>query len=78
LNSDLGLIDKHIDELLIFRDVREDSLNGEEALEALHPIRDPLKNLCHPPHSDPLDQIVVAIFDGFPQVRLLGFMAAIT
>lgn len=36
LHGDLGFIHEHRDELFVLRDARQDALDGDQALEALH------------------------------------------
>jgi hypothetical protein len=60
LNRDLRLVDEHLDELFVLRDVRQDALDGNQALEALYAVGFGTKYLGHPPDVDPLEQEVLA------------------
>ena len=46
---------------------REHALDGEEPLEALHPIRDPFEDFGHAADGYPFEQVVVAELDRFLQ-----------
>ena len=71
LNGDLGFIDEHIDELLIFGDLGQHPLDGKQPLEALDPVRDRLVDLGHAADGHPLEEVVVAEFERFAQPAIL-------
>jgi len=60
LHRDLRLVDEHLDELFVLRDVRKDALHGDEALEALDAVRLGPEDLRHPADVDPLEEVVLA------------------
>ena len=69
LHGDLRLVDEHRDELVVLGDVRQDALDGDQALEALDAEGLRLEDLGHPPDVDPLEEVVLAERDGLLQLR---------
>jgi hypothetical protein len=64
LNRDLRLVDEHLDELFVLRDVRKDPLHGHQPLEALHPVGLRPEDLGHAADIDALEQVVLAEWNG--------------
>ncbi len=58
--GDPGLVEEHPDEVLVMRELGQDSLEYDEALEAAHAFPAPEKNLRHPADSDAPQGNVVA------------------
>ena len=67
LHGDLRLVDEHRDELLVLCDVRENALDRQQTLEPLHTEGLRFEHFGHPPHVDPLEEVVLAERDGFLQ-----------
>ena len=57
--AELRLVDEHLDERAVLREVREHPLDHQRALESLRPERDREEHLRHPSHADPIEQIVL-------------------
>src|SRR5581483_74967 len=70
LNRDLRLVDEHGDEFFIFGDVRQDALDGEQALEALDAERLGLEYLGHAADVDAVEQVVFPELDRLLQRAL--------
>ena len=60
LNRDLRLVDEHLDELFVLRDVRQDALDRDEPFEALDAVGLGAKDLGHTSDVDALEQVVLA------------------
>ena len=67
LHGDLRLVDEHRDELFVLRDVRQDALDRQQALEALDAEGLGLEHLGHTSHVDPLEEVVLPEGDGLLQ-----------
>ncbi len=67
LHGDLRLVDEHRDELFVLGDVRQDALDGQQALEALHPECLRLEDLGHASDVDPFQEVVLPEGDGLLQ-----------
>src|SRR5262249_44709747 len=63
LNRDLRLVDEHRDEFFIFGDVRQNALDGEQALEALDPEGFRLPHLGHAPDVDAVEEPIFSELD---------------
>ena len=57
---ELRLLDEHLDEGRVLRQVRQDALDDEDPLEARGPLDAPLVDLGHPPTADALEERVLA------------------
>ena len=77
LGGELGLVDEHVDEVLVLGGLGEDLLDGDTLLEALDPLSARLPDLGHTPQPDALLEGVLAKLDGwlglFFRDRLSGF-----
>ena len=72
LNRDLRLVDEHADEVLVLRDVRQDALDRDQALEALDTVGLGPEHLGHTADVDPLEEIVLSERDGLSHGATLG------
>ncbi len=60
LDSDLGFVDEHGDEFLIFRDIGQDALEGDGAFEALDAKGFAFEDLSHATDGDAVHQEIFA------------------
>ena len=61
LRGDGRLVDEHLDEVLILREVRQDPLDHDGLLEALGAGRLRTEDLRHPPHRDATKEHVLSV-----------------
>ena len=57
-DRDLRLVDEHVDEVVVLDEVREDALDGDQALEPLGAEGLRLEHLGHAAHPDALEEEV--------------------
>ena len=57
--AQLGLVDEHLNERAILREMREHPLDHQRALESLRAARDAREDLRHSAGADPIEKVVL-------------------